>query len=406
MAAPESSLLTLKFNDGNSTICALPECTETAVQIFCPKCSETPDIDMTSISDNIRYCSLEHLNQSSATHAETCRNRRWLRDMSRIGEIHHQIFIASAEETYDHVLLDYTDIELGVRRLIYQETTKPRSEQPFCAPDTDEATRLCALSLNACVHSITLGSGFLAYATKGTPSPSPPPSPNAPPTKTPDLPVRLREFRFFACPTVAVEVLFDDGTPAEAHEYYHTVVHAAPAFLPEQQLPSCEGGVVFDATCAQYGFEEPVDNWENYEEWKVNADTVSSEAFGRSARKHAALFAGPGAAKQEDLITEAVHRTVFNALFEELEPVGGMAGLLEMQEDAFRGVIGKMVKAVKRDLHGLSAQIDTIQYEDSKSEEQKNEDFARLVVSCDGKGCQVLASLLQGYTDWLMRGGC
>jgi hypothetical protein len=78
----------------------------------------------------------------------------------------YELFIAAREEMSEVVVVRQEGNDI-VRKFTLKYCDKPASEEPFCGPEIDPESKLCALSLNGCVYALQLGSPFLAYMTKG-----------------------------------------------------------------------------------------------------------------------------------------------------------------------------------------------------------------------------------------------
>jgi len=158
-----------QFNLGSSEpeYCALNKCDNVALDYPCADCSTAPDPDFSGDRlEDVRYCGDTHRKHDLEAHRKTCRDRRWLRDGSRIGEMHYELFIAARKEMYEWVVVKQDGDDV-VRKYIVKDCDKPASEQSFCGSEIDPESKLCALSVNGCVYALQLGSPFLAYMTTG-----------------------------------------------------------------------------------------------------------------------------------------------------------------------------------------------------------------------------------------------
>jgi hypothetical protein len=167
MAPPSNSLQQLKLGPGNPKYCALSGCEEIAVDYPCPACSTAPNPDFSGNRlEDVRYCSDAHCKDNIKAHRKTCRDRRWLRDGNRIGEMLHEIFIVARETMYRWVVVKH-DEDNTARKFVTKACDKPASEQAFCESDVGPKSKACAMSLHGCVYAMQLGTPFLAYMKKG-----------------------------------------------------------------------------------------------------------------------------------------------------------------------------------------------------------------------------------------------
>lgn len=162
-----SSLDQLDLFSGEPQDCSLFGCDRPSHAFPCSACADAPNPDfLGALLEDVRYCSEAHRIQDLMAHKNVCRNRHWLRDGSRIGQMHYELFLATREEMYTAVVAEaYTNA--ATRRFTMKRCEAPAPEEPFYGTELDPASKLCAISVNACVWALMLGSPFLAYMTKG-----------------------------------------------------------------------------------------------------------------------------------------------------------------------------------------------------------------------------------------------
>lgn len=155
-----------------------------------------------------------------------------------------------------------------------------------------------------------------------------------------------------------VELKFtNDPKPSETG-YHHTFL----LLVPNGNADTDATTIVADASYAQYSFDRGIDTLQEYWNTKVeDKESCTWIPFGDLDRL-------PNRGAEEKIYMKATTRTTNKVIVEELESIGGIEALLNMNTEDFEKTRDKIVETLKVQLIELRDRLDSLCYSTTQTD--------------------------------------
>jgi hypothetical protein len=313
-------------------------------------------------ADQLAYHNTHQQNKSDKIgiilHMSTMGDSRDIsRDMQRLASLYNGVVLEQLQGMRWDRLVRFRMTAEGKLRFEVKPCRRPVDQVSLFEPGVRESVKRTAVSVNKCITAIDHNTAWLAFCIEGI---HPERSSTFPVflLLCLDLDFTIQEIKFFdPKPIHKVELWYIGEDESTFTDYAHTVLK----FIPMNG----EEAIVADATYAQYSFDNGIDTYSSYCASKTyynHAGGIREDLFGRSFEDRDA-YEGH---YWEESYGEAAARTTNNVMVKELDAVGGIKALLNMDAEAFRRSRDIIFVAMKREMGVLRRRIEDIFYGNSK----------------------------------------
>ncbi|KAF9734254.1 hypothetical protein PMIN06_003068 [Paraphaeosphaeria minitans] len=294
------------------------------------------------------------------------RGTQWMQFLSRIAELINLSFSTEREAMFNYRLVK-SEYAKGVHNITLEPLSAPAAHKPFCDAEVDNPTKLQALYLSQCVHSVILSTPLLAYLSS-------------------HCDIRVREYDIYIDPRVFTNCT---NTSTRNHDPLHSVLFVSPPFLPVTATGSCpfkDPGMILDPSAHQMGFEETFQCAENYLSTKFNYRKKGhkSNPLGSHLNRFKVLFSPLSLYKNNPEFRHGISlRAICNVLYEEIERMGEPRAVVSLEAAEWGRFFDALRVRLKRELRQLRVQLDDVQFAVLRTEYA--EDRGRELMNQDDK---------------------